>query len=56
MTSFDRRSVLLAASAARLAAPAFAQNTPLRIGVLAPVSGAAGYSGENGLRSLRWAV
>src|SRR5690349_8260960 len=37
-------------------APAIAQNTPLKIGVLAPRSGIAAAPGENGIRATEWAV
>ncbi len=37
-------------------APAFAQNRPLKVGVLAPKSGVAAYIGSNGLRAMEWTV
>src|SRR5436305_15312580 len=36
--------------------PAIAQNTPLKIGILAPRSGIAAAPGENGIRATQWAV
>jgi len=47
---------LLAAAAPRLFAPALAQNKPLRIGIIAPRSGAAGTAGECGIRAVQWAT
>jgi branched-chain amino acid transport system substrate-binding protein len=60
-----RRTVLkgiggtgLAAAAAPFlpAAPAIAQNAPLKIGIIAPRAGAAGTIGECGLRGTQWAT
>jgi branched-chain amino acid transport system substrate-binding protein len=57
---FTRRSTLQALGAGALAsfgvAPAFAQRTPVKIGVLAPRGGVAGTVGECGLRGLQWTV
>src|SRR3954454_9684766 len=61
--SVSRRSLLksaaasgaLAASGATFA-PAIAQNTPLKIGILAPRSGIAAAPGENGIRAAQWAA
>ena len=39
-----------------IAAPAFAQNTPVRIGIIAPKAGVAGTIGECGLRGTLFAV
>src|SRR3982751_1588145 len=47
---------LVAATAPRLCAPALAQNKPLRIGSIAPRSGAAGTAGECGIRAVQWAT
>src|SRR5258708_9130193 len=47
---------VLAAAAPGLFAPAFAQDKPLRIGVIAPRSGAAGTAGECGIRAVQWAA
>lgn len=59
-TSLSRRSTLQALGAGALAAcgvaPAFAQRTPLKVGVLAPRGGVAGTVGECGLRGLQWTV
>src|SRR5580765_7697370 len=46
---------ILAAAAPRIFAPALAQNKPLRIGIIAPRSGAAGTAGECGIRAVQWA-
>lgn len=55
-----RRTILKAAGTAAatglLGAPAFAQNKPLRIGVIAPRGGVAGTVGECGLRAMQWAT
>jgi branched-chain amino acid transport system substrate-binding protein len=40
----------------RLFAPALAQDKPLRIGIIAPRSGAAGTAGECGIRAVQWAT
>jgi branched-chain amino acid transport system substrate-binding protein len=45
----------LAASGATFA-PAIAQNSPVRIGILAPRSGIAAAPGENGIRAAQWAA
>ncbi|RTL49608.1 MAG: amino acid ABC transporter substrate-binding protein [Bradyrhizobiaceae bacterium] len=45
-----------AAAMPRLFTPAFAQNAPLKIGVIAPRSGVAGTAGECGIRAAQWAV
>src|SRR6478609_1849261 len=37
-------------------APAFAQNTPLRVGIIAPKAGIAGTIGECGFRGTQFAV
>lgn len=37
-------------------APAFAQNTPLRLGIIAPRGGMLGFAGECGFRALNWGV
>lgn len=54
----QRRNVLKAAGALSAAsiigAPAFAQNKPIRIGILAPRGGVAGTIGECGLRGAEW--
>jgi len=47
---------LVAAAAPRLFAPALAQDKPLRIGIIAPRSGAAGTAGECGIRAVQWAT
>jgi branched-chain amino acid transport system substrate-binding protein len=39
-----------------LAAPAIAQNAPLRIGIIAPRGGMAGTAGEGGIRAVEWSV
>src|ERR1700760_4563735 len=49
-------SAVLAAAAPRLFAPAIAQDKPLRIGIIAPRSGAAGTAGECGIRAVQWAT
>src|SRR5436305_14315287 len=36
--------------------PAIAQNTPLKVGILAPRSGIAAAPGENGIRAAQWAA
>jgi branched-chain amino acid transport system substrate-binding protein len=46
----------LATAAPRLFAPAIAQDKPLRIGIIAPRSGAAGTAGECGIRAVQWAT
>lgn len=55
-----RRTVLKACGAVAatgvLGAPAFAQNKPLRIGVIAPRGGVAGTVGECGLRGMQWST
>src|SRR6267378_356867 len=47
---------VLAAAAPGLFAPALAQDKPLRIGIIAPRSGAAGTAGECGIRAVQWAT
>src|SRR6266851_5089443 len=47
---------VLAAAAPGLFAPALAQDKPLRIGIIAPRSGAAGTAGECGIRAVQWAA
>ena len=39
-----------------LSAPAFAQNKPLKVGVIAPRGGIAGTAGEGGIRAMEWSV
>lgn len=46
----------LAATAVSHAAPAFAQNRPLRIGIIAPRTGMLGFAGECGFRAVEWGV
>lgn len=57
-TFIQRRQVLKAAGASAAAmlvgAPAFAQNKPVRIGIIAPRGGTAGTIGECGLRGAEW--
>src|SRR5450631_2975575 len=47
---------ILAAAAPRMFAPALAQDKPLRLGIIAPRSGAAGTAGECGIRAVQWAA
>src|SRR4030088_3254765 len=47
---------ILAAAAPEIFAPALAQDKPLRIGIIAPRSGAAGTAGECGIRAVQWAT
>src|ERR1700710_1262969 len=47
---------VLAAATPAAFAPAIAQDKPLRIGVIAPRSGAAGTAGECGIRAVQWAT
>lgn len=61
--TISRRAVLKAGAAAGaltaagpLAAPAIAQNKPVRLGILAPRSGIAAGPGENGIRATQWAA
>jgi branched-chain amino acid transport system substrate-binding protein len=58
--NLKRRQLLQALGAAAAAsyagAPAFAQNTPLRVGIIAPKAGIAGTIGECGLRGTEYAV
>src|SRR5882757_1585743 len=49
-------SSVLVAAAPRVFAPALAQDKPLRIGIIAPRSGAAGTAGECGIRAVQWAT
>src|SRR5882672_1611956 len=44
------------AAATVVSKPAIAQNTPVKIGILAPRAGTAAYIGENGLRAAEWAA
>jgi branched-chain amino acid transport system substrate-binding protein len=39
-----------------LGAPVYAQNKPLRLGIIAPRSGVAGTAGECGIRAVQWGV
>ena len=48
--------VLGAAVCSAAGAPAFAQNKPIRIGVMAPRGGVTGTVGECGLRGMQWAT
>ena len=58
--NLKRRQLLQAMGAAAatsyVGAPAFAQNTPLRIGIIAPKAGIAGTIGECGLKGTEFAV
>lgn len=61
--NLNRRSVLRGIGAAGLSAsmpgvfaPAIAQSKPVRIGILAPRSGAMGTVGECGIRAVQWAA
>lgn len=45
-----------AAALGSVGAPVFAQNRPVRIGVIAPRGGVAGTVGECGLRAMQWAT
>src|SRR6185503_16671725 len=47
---------IIAAAQPWTSAPAFAQNAPLRIGILAPRAGIAGTIGECGLKGTQFAV
>lgn len=47
---------LLAVAPRFAAAPAIAQEKPIRIGILAPRSGVAGTAGECGIRAVQWAA
>ena len=47
---------VLAAAAPSVFSPAIAQNTPLKIGIIAPRSGVVGTAGECGIRSVQWAT
>ena len=59
-TTIARRQVLktfgAAAALGGVGAPVFAQNRPVRIGVIAPRGGVAGTVGECGVRAMQWAV
>src|SRR6201991_1322025 len=46
----------LAATAPSVFSPAIAQDTPLRIGIIAPRSGVVGTAGECGIRAVQWAT
>jgi branched-chain amino acid transport system substrate-binding protein len=61
--STKRRSVLKAVgfgaamgATGIIGAPAFAQNKPLQIGIIAPRAGVAGTAGECGIRAVQWSV
>jgi branched-chain amino acid transport system substrate-binding protein len=61
--TITRRTLLKSAAAASaltapagMFAPAIAQATPVRLGILAPRSGIAAGPGENGIRATQWAV
>ena len=57
--ALSRRRFVASASAVAASgvfAPAIAQNSPLRIGILAPRSGIAAAPGLNGIRATEWAV
>jgi branched-chain amino acid transport system substrate-binding protein len=58
--NLKRRQLLQALGAAAATsyagAPAFAQNTPIRVGIIAPKAGIAGTIGECGLRGTEYAV
>src|SRR5262250_209354 len=57
--ALSRRRFVASASAVAASgvfAPAIAQNSPLRIGILAPRSGIAAAPGLNGIRATQWAV
>jgi branched-chain amino acid transport system substrate-binding protein len=63
LEKFSRRGALGRLSALAVAAgglgqmaPAFAQNTPLRLGIIAPRGGMLGFAGECGFRALNWGV
>ena len=47
---------ILAAAAPGIFSPALGQDKPLRIGIIAPRSGAAGTAGECGIRAVQWAT
>src|SRR3954463_9916038 len=47
---------IVAAAQPWVSAPAFAQNTPLRVGIIAPKAGIAGTIGECGFRGTQFAV
>ena len=57
--ALSRRRFLASAATVAVSgvcAPAIAQNSPLRIGILAPRSGIAATPGLNGIRATQWAV
>lgn len=63
MSAINRRTLLASAAAAgtaalvgRLSAPALAQSSPVRVGILAPRSGVTGTAGECGIRAAQWAA
>lgn len=63
LEKFSRRGALGRLSALAVAAgglgqmaPAFAQNTSLRLGIIAPRGGMLGFAGECGFRALNWGV
>jgi len=47
---------VLATAAPSVFSPALAQNTPLKIGIIAPRSGVVGTAGECGIRAVQWAT
>src|SRR3954454_19517501 len=47
---------VLAAATPSVFSPAIAQDKPLKIGIIAPRSGAAGTAGECGIRAVQWAA
>lgn len=51
-----RRQMLGAASALALPLPAYAQNAPVKVGIIAPRAGVAGTVGECGLKGTEFAV
>lgn len=58
--SVSRRQIVVSAGAAAACTiagmPAFAQNKPVKVGVIAPRGGVTGTVGECGLRGLEWTV
>ena len=54
--SFSAGTAIIAAATPKMSAPALAQDKPLRIGIIAPRSGAAGTAGECGIRGVQWAA
>jgi len=47
---------VLATAVPSVFSPAIAQNTPLKIGIIAPRSGVVGTAGECGIRAVQWAT